>query len=86
METERPFDPDERPLPSSFGDDAAAQRTGVYDQRKDRKELHVLRPYDAAAPKQHSSIRRRLSKRASLRESFLVKEILDRPLALRRRR
>ncbi|MEX0822184.1 MAG: hypothetical protein WD021_08575 [Rhodothermales bacterium] len=71
-------------LESSFAEEETFERVGRHPHRTTRHDLRVISPYEEPARKQLPGIRRRLAKRASLREAFLVKEILDRPVSMRR--
>lgn len=82
---DRPIAPGLPPLRSTFAEEEAFERVGRPAHREAGDDLQVISPYDVPGKKTLPGIRRRLAGRKSLREAFLLKEILDRPLALRRR-
>lgn len=77
--------PDHR-LESSYAEEEAFEHTGRHAHPQREHGLQVLSAYEAPPKKQLSSLVRRLAKKSTLREAFLMKEVLDRPLGMRRRR
>ncbi len=77
--------PDLPSLRSSFAEEEAFEKVGRHPHRTTRHDLRVANPYESPQKKKLPGVLRTLGRRSSLREAFLLKEILDRPVSMRRR-
>lgn len=73
------------PMESSFGEEEMFEVTGRHPHEVAPTDSTLQAPY-AAKPEQRSPLHDRLRGKASLREAFVLKEVLDKPLSLRGRR
>lgn len=73
------------PMESTFAEEEAFEGTGRHPHQQPPPDHALQAPY-AIPSRQRENLKRRLRGKESLREAFVLKEVLDKPLALRGRR
>ena len=72
-------------MESSFTEEEIFERGGQHPHEQDSVDYALQAPY-AIRAERRKGLKRRLRGSESLREAFILKEILDKPLSMRKRR